>query len=683
VLSEREFPSGDRSFRLARETLRVLQVCKVRQFFRSFRVMSATSSSSFRVVLSCLLAPACAFGADASGTDELERIVVSANRIEQPLSRVGNSVTLIDAEQVRASQKQIVSDLLATTPGVTVSRNGGLGGSTQLRIRGAESDQTVVLIDGVKLNDPSSAGGGFNFANLLTGDYMRIEVLRGPQSTLWGSQAIGGVVNIVTAVPEGPLMAEYSAEAGERGSATVQARTEAGGDRFAWRVAGKYLTTDGISALDDDRGGRERDGYRNVGANVRGIFRINEAVSAELRTTYSRGRVEFDGFPAPAFALADTREYGTTEELVSYAGVNATTFGGKLQNRIGFAYTDTDRENIDPDSSVPTTFDATGRNERWEYQGTVTLSDALGGVFGLESERSELETRSPSVFDPNPVPLVNDARLDSVYAQLSFSPIEVVTLTAGLRYDDHDTFGSESTGGAALAWSATPTTVVRASYGEGFKAPTLFQLFSEFGNESLRPERSDAWDAGIEQHLLNDALLLSATYFSRKTDEMIDFVSCPAAEPRCTTRPFGFYDNVAKTDADGIELGLAARIGERLQVNANYTDMDTTNLAPGSNFGRELPRRPGQTLNGEVTYAWAFGLTTTVAVTHAGRSFDNASNSVVVDGYTVVDLRAAFALRDELELFGRIENAFDEEYETISRYGTPGRGVFVGVRQSF
>jgi vitamin B12 transporter len=646
--------------------------------------MSASSSSSFPVVLTCLLAPACAFGADASGSDELERVIVSANRIEQPLSRIGDSVTLIDAEQVRASQKLTVSDLLATTPGVTVSRNGGLGGSTQLRIRGAEHDQTVVLIDGVKLNDPSSVGGGFNFAHLLTGDYMRIEVLRGPQSTLWGSQAIGGVVNVVTTVPEGPLLASYAAEGGERGSATVQARAEAGGERFSWRVAGRYLTTDGISALNDDRGGREKDGYRNTGANVRGLWRINEAVSAELRTTYSHGRVEFDGFPPPTFALADTRDYGTTDELVAYAGVNATTFGGKLQNRIGFAFTDTDRENIDPDSSVPTTFDATGRNERWEYQGTLTLNDAVSGVFGLESERSELETRSPSEFDPNPTPLANHAQLDSIYAQVSASPIDALTLTAGMRYDDHDTFGDESTGRAAVAWNATATTIVRASYGEGFKAPTLFQLFSEFGNEDLDAERADAWDVGIEQHLLSDALALSATYFGRNTRNMIDFVSCfPSTDPRCATRPFGFYDNVAKTDAEGVELGLTARIGERLRVDANYTDMDVTNRTPGENFGRELPRRPGHTLNGEITYAWPIGLATSVAVTHSGRSFDNASNSVELDGYTVVDLRAAFALRDNLEVYGRLENAFDEEYETIARYGNAGRGLFVGVRQSF
>ena len=155
-------------------------------------------------------------------------------------------------------------------------------------------------------------------------------------------------------------------------------------------------------------------------------------------------------FRRPTFELADTREYGDTEELVSYAGVNATAFGGKLQNRIGFAFTDTDRENIDPDSPVPTTFDATGRNERWEYQGTLTLNDAISGVFGLESERSELEHALADRVRSEPdAACAIDAQLDSVYAQVSVSPIDALTLTAGMRYDDHDTFGNESTGRAA------------------------------------------------------------------------------------------------------------------------------------------------------------------------------------------------------------------------------------------
>jgi vitamin B12 transporter len=633
-----------------------------------------------------LLAPiGVCFAAESAPGAGLERVVVTANRIEQPLSKTGNSITVLDAEEIRASQKLIASDLLARTPGVTFSRNGGVGGTTALRIRGAEADQTVVLLDGVKLNDPSSTGGGFNFANLLLSDLMRIEVLRGPQSTLWGSQAIGGVVNIVTPVPDGPLSGALTAEGGARGSATVQARAEAGDDRFAWRLAGKYLTTDGISAFDEDLGGSERDSYRNTGLTARGIVRLTDSVSAELRSTWSKGRTQFDGFRPPLFALADTNEYGDTEEIVTYAGIDAAAFGGRSQNRFGFAFTDTDRQNFDPDLSVPLTFDASGRNERWEYHGTFSINERNDAVFGLESERSELQTASPDEFNPNPVPLSRGARSDSAYAQLSTSPLDTLTFTVGLRYDDHETFGGETTGRAAVAWAAAETTTLRASYGEGFKAPTLFQLFSEFGNESLEPERAEAWDVGVEQRLFDRALVASATYFSGRTDNMIDFVSCfGSSDPRCPARPFGFYDNVQKTRVDGFELSLSAHLSERVAVTANYTNMDAENDVAGSaNLGRELARRPGEVFNADVSYSWAFGLTTTIAIQHSGRSFDDPANRIALDSYTVVDLLASLDIRDNLELFARLENAFDEDYATTARYGAIGRGAFVGLRQAF
>ena len=159
-----------------------------------------------------------------------------------------------------------------------------------------------------------------------------------------------------------------------------------------------------------------------------------------------------------------------------------------MQNRIGFAYTDTDRENFDPDSAVPLTFDAIGRNKRWEYQGSFEISGSSNAVFGLESERSELSTASPSTFDPTPTPLARDVRIDSAYGQLQFAPVTAVSVTAGARYDDHETFGGNTTNHAAVAWSVAPATVLRASYGEGFKAPTLYQLFSQYGNASLEPE---------------------------------------------------------------------------------------------------------------------------------------------------------------------------------------------------
>lgn len=635
--------------------------------------------------ISLLLHPALpALAADADD-DALEAVIVTANRIEQHASHVGDSVTVISAKEQRRSQKTAVSDLLAMTPGVTVSRNGGLGGSTSLRIRGAETEQTVVLIDGVKLNDPSSIGNGYNFGNLIANEYSQIEVLRGAQSTLWGSQAIGGVINIVTPVPQGPLSASMSAEGGSHESALLRAHAQAGGDRFAWRVAGDYLTSDSVSAFDRDLGGRERDGYRHVGFNARGIFHITDNASAEVRSMWSDGRSEIDGYLPPRFTLGDTPEYAVTEELVSYAGLNLSAFDGRLANRIGFAYTGTDRENTDPSSLVPTTFDATGRNRRWEYQGTLRVTQRLTGIIGLESERSELTSLSPSVFEPNPAAVAGQVRIDSAYAQIAATAVDALSLSAGVRYDDHDTFGSHTTGRASLAWSVAPSIILRASYGEGFKAPTLYQLYSLYGNLSLDAEQAESWDAGIEQHLFEDRLVVSATYFNRDTTDMIDFVSCfGETTPQCLARPDGYYENAQETEAKGVEIALAAQLTERLALSANYTSMDAEYTARGAaNFGNSLARRPNETANAQLSYDWPVGLTTAIAVQHAGRSFDLPSNTYVIDGYTLVDLRASYAVSDSLEVFGRIENAFDEDYETVRLYGTPGRTFYGGIRQSF
>jgi vitamin B12 transporter len=191
-------------------------------------------------------------------------------------------------------------------------------------------------------------------------------------------------------------------------------------------------------------------------------------VTAELRSTYSHGRTEFDGFPAPAFDLADTREYAVTDELVAYAGINASTFDGKLQNRVGFAYTDTDRENTDPDSSVPTTFDATGRNERWEYQGTLTLTDQLGGVFGVESERSELNTRSPSVFGSRIRRRWCTTRDSTASTRNCRSRRSMRwTLTGGCVTTITTRSAAKPRAAIARVGSNATMTLVRASYGQG------------------------------------------------------------------------------------------------------------------------------------------------------------------------------------------------------------------------
>ncbi len=613
-------------------------------------------------------------------------VVVTATGIEEPTSRVGDSITVLQPDDIRASQLVVASDLLSRTPGVAVSRNGGVGGTTALRIRGAESDQTVVLFDGVKLNDPSSTGSGYDFANLLLDDEARIEVLRGPQSVRWGSQAIGGVVNIITPAPTGPLSTMLRAELGELDTGFVRGRIESGGERLAWRLGANYYTTKGVSAFDEDLGGREADGYRNVGADFSATYRVTDSVSAEIRARYSDADDDFDGFPPPSYEFADTSEHGQTQELVSYAALKLAPDGSRWTHQLGFAYTDTDRENFNPDQEVTTaTFRANGHNKRVEYLGTYEINPAYRLSFGAQSERSDFTAAAPSSFDPHPATIGDEVTLNSLFAQLQATPLEPLSLTLGARYDDHDTFGTSTTVRGALAWSVTHSTLLRASYGEGFKAPSLYQLFSEYGNTSLRPEESNGWDAGVEQHLANDKVVLSATYFERDTDDMIDFFSCfGSADPRCGAQPFGFYENIARTRARGVELTFKAELLDNLHLNANYTALDAENAAHDSpNFGLDLPRRADYTFYADLAFTWPAALTSSVAVQRIGPGFDDPYNTIALDAYTLVDLRMNYDVSKRLSVYARVENLFDEDYSTTAHYGSVGRAAYGGIRLNF
>lgn len=642
-----------------------------------------------RLFATISLAAVCAASQAAAATapTDLGELVVTATRSPQAAERIGQSITVLDAQEIRASQSVAISDLLALTPGVSFSRNGGVGGATSLRIRGAETDQTLVVIDGVKVNDPSQAGGGYNFANLLAGDIARIEVLRGAQSTLWGSQAIGGVVNILTAEPKAPFEASLQAEAGAMETTYVRAAAGGAGERLAWRLAAGRFETDGVSTY---RLGTEADGYENTGLSGRAELKLTEAASLDLRAVWSKGRNAFDGFPPPTYAFGDTREYGEVEDLVAYAALNFDLFGGALRNRIAYGYTRTDRSNFDPDQAVtPVTFDALGENRRWEYQGVWAIREGWSATFGLESEQAEMRSASPSSFAPNPTPIRGEAGLQGLYAQVQGEVLEGLTLTAGLRRDEHDTFGGQTLGQFAAAWSLNEgATVLRASFGQGFKAPTLYQLYSEFGNLALAPEAADGWDAGIEQRFFDNRLVVSATWFQRETENQIDFLSCSAttADPLCVrngVRRTGVYDNIARTEARGLELDGKALLGP-LTLEANYTWTDTENVSPGSaNHGKALTRRPKHQANIQATYQWASGATFGGVIRHVDDAFDNAANTYVLQGRTLVDLRASYPATDRLELFGRVENLLDEAYETTRNYGVTGRAAYAGIRARF
>jgi vitamin B12 transporter len=608
-------------------------------------------------------------------TPKVEEVVVSANRSPLAVTKVGNSISVLTYNEIKSRQVVVVSDVLAQLPGVNFSRNGGVGGTTSFRIRGAETDQTAVVIDGVKLNDPSSPGGGYNFANLVIGDIERVEVLRGAQSTLWGSQAIGGVVNIITAIPEAPLEGSAEVEGGSYGTGYARAGVGGKDGRFTWRAAGGYYTTDGISTFAN---GPERDGYHNAGASARLRVEITDNVSADLRGIYSYGRVELDGFPPPSFSFGDTGEYTTTKELIGYAGLNFDVWNGRLRNRIAFGYTDNDRDSYDPDGFSPITFQSRGKNKRWEYQGTLSIAEGWNAVFGAENEKSSIATADP--FSP---PLDAAVNIASGYLQINGEVTKGLTLTGGVRHDSHDTFGHHTLGQAALAWSLNDgDTVLRASFGQGFKAPTLYQLYSDFGNTSLKPEEADSWDAGITQKLFNGQLVVSATGFTRTAVNLISFSNCPGPAA-CRAGQFGVYENTSRARSRGVELEGTLTI-DNFKLEANYTYTDARNTSAGDpDKGKELARRPSSVANVIATYVWPRGIATGIGVSYSGSAYDDAANTFLLPDYALVDLRISVPVMRNIEIYGRIENLFDAAHVTTRTYGSLGRAAYAGVRTHF
>lgn len=645
-----------------------------------------------RVSLSALsLISSPAWAEDASSAEAADAgngdIVVSATRLAVTADEVPAALTVIDKGAIDASQAITVSDLLVRTPGVTFTRNGGYGTSTGIRIRGADSDQTVIVLDGVKMNDPSSTGGGYNFANLTIGDTTRIEILRGPQSILWGSQAIGGVVNVATALPDRPLQANFDVEAGSR--ETVSARAAIGGNTgpVRWRLSGFSFTTDGITALAPRLGATERDGFRNRGGNGRVDVDLGGGASIDLRGYYSTGRVEIDA------TTGDSPAVQRNEERFGYAGLIVPLFGDRLTNRFAYSRTRTDRDGFDPRRARPLNLDSSGWSERLEYQGTAKIAEGWQATFGIERENTRFRnfaTIPANPASPIPAPIEADARLDSLYAQISARVFPALTLNGGIRHDDHDRFGGNTVlGGGAVLSLFDDATLLRANYGEGFKAPTLYQLGSQYGNAALRPEESTGWEAGVEQRLFGRAVTLSATYYERQAENLIVFYNCSGPPsglcfvPGSTTvGRLGYYDNVTKTDTRGLEFGAAVDLGG-FHLDANYSWIDAENRSPGATLGKKLRRLPRRTANADLSYRFGFGLTLGGAVRWSGKAFENEANTILLDDYTLVDLRASFKTSDRFEIYGRVENLFDEYYETARNYNSLGRSVHAGIRGRF
>ena len=642
--------------------------------------MSVFRVSFLSLPLLFVCAPGAAHAAAAAAERPDDELVVTAFRTPVEWDKVASSVTVLDQQAIEQAQPLAVTDILIRTPGISMTRNGGYGTTTSIRIRGADAGQSVMVIDGMRISDPSSTAGGYGFSNLFADDIARIEILRGPQSILWGSDAIGGVVNVQTARATKALEGSFSFEGGSRD--TINARAAVGGtsDLIDWRVSGSTFSTDGISARSS---GTEDDGYRRRAASGTATVRLSSEISVDLRGYWAKGRNDFDGF------AGDTPEYGATEEWTLYAGLNAVLLDGRFTNRLAILQSETDRENFNPARAIrPMNFDAHGRVRRYEYQGTLKPSDMVQIVFGAERDEQRMTTASPN--DSAAPYVLTPYRTDtnSLYGEIRLTPIAGVTLNGGVRRDHNSRFGNNTVFSGGAVWSLHEgNTVLRASYDEGFKAPSLYQLFSDYGSAGLRPEKAKGWEVGFEQ-AMGKIARLSATWFERDTDNLIDFSYCPSDVPsNCyipgtTVERFGYYANVKKSHAKGIELSGSLE-WRGLFANTNYSWIKAEDRTIGSTYGRQLQRVPRHMANGELGYRFPFNLKASVAVRYSGETYDRATGAFKLDDYWLTDLRADWQVLPGLALYGRVENLSDKHYETASGYGSLGRSFYAGIRSRF
>jgi vitamin B12 transporter len=615
-----------------------------------------------------------------------DTMTVTATRFAIPYAETGQSLTVLDAARLETLQLPLLSDILALTPSVSVSRNGGAGGFTAVRIRGAEGEQTVVVVDGVRLADVASPGGGYDFAGLLNLNLQSVEVLRGPQSLAWGSQAIGGVVAVTTALPTRDLELAGRAEGGARGEALVAARASGTNGRLAWSFGGNFARTDGISAAAESRGASERDDWASWGLSGRAVLTLGVGFSLDFRGRTQQSDFGIDGFPPPSFALADTDERSDSGEVSGAAILRWQSADGRLDQRLIYDAAQVRRRTYLPGATPEDSFRSSGTVQRLSWLGRFGLSDALALDAGAEQQWFSLSVSYPSGLDPDPEPARDSTSITSLFAALQATPMAGLAFGGGVRLDHQDPWGNVVTGSANVSFAPNDGPVrLKASFGQGFKAPTLFQLGSDFGNPDLAPERATGYDAGVEARLLEGRLVAGATWFQRWTKDQIDFVSCFANPlPACANRPFGTYDNIRRAQAEGVELELSLTPIDSLNMGFQYSWLSAENRSEGTAaFGNALPRRPGDDLAMTIDWVAPAGFSLGATVQVVGNSFDDALNLRRIPGYATLDLRGAVPIAKRFEAYWRVTNVTNAIYETASFYGQPGRGFAVGIRAAY
>ena len=610
-----------------------------------------------------------------------ENILVTASRSPLTTSDIGSSATIITREEIERRQARYVTDILRSVPGIAVSHSGAIGSQTQVRMRGAEANHVLVLIDGVRANDPAS-GDEFRWELLSTSNVERIEIVRGPQSSLWGSDALAGVVHIITRSGGNQPKFGVFVESGSHNTLNGGFHAGAGGESWWLGFGLESLDTDGTNV---SRSGDEQDGADMTTASLSGQYRPSSNLSLDVGLRAVDAHSEFDpvdffvtGLPVDGNVATDS------QQTSAHAGALLTTFAGRVLHHLNANYFDANNKNlVDGDRDSVTTSERT----TLAYQSDVQIGENLLSL-ALEHERTRFEQRGEIGFgDPNQRQKMT---VDSVIADYQGKSVDRLTWLLSGRYDNNSDFDNALTGRLSLVYEINDATRLRSNIGTGQKSPTFTERFGYypgqfFGNPDLKPEKSTSFEIGFERSLLDDALEMQVTVFKQNLeDEINGFVFDP------DTFLFTADNMDGDSSRKGVEFSAMINATEGLAFAVSYTFTDASESPEDGSNVTEL-RRPEHVGSVSANYHFLDERADITLVADYGGSrsdifyppFPEPSEIKSLDSYWLLDLTANYGIMSNTNIYVRATNLLDEDYEQVYGYRTAGRAAYLGFRVDF
>ena len=580
--------------------------------------------------------------------NEVKEIIVKGARIDTSEDNFGSSIFILDSEEIRLRGFRSAIDAISSSPGVTAKKNGSFGGVGSVRIRGASSSQTLVLIDGIPVNDASSPGGGYNFEYLDTSNIDRIEVLRGSQSTLWGSDAIGGVVNIYTKSADKNSINLLS-EIGSFGLRKINSELGIASNSSKFLFLVDDTSLDGISKADKKDGNVEKDGFETNSYSLKGDIDLNN-IQIKGLLSYIKSDVEYDSFGFVT-GVQDGDERSITEEFIGNLTIKFNLFDDKLVNTFSVNQSDISRDYFTNDNL---TFGADGERKLYRYQGNTGFGEFNKIAFGLEREESSVNADKLSI--------------DSYFFLYQFQPIKDLVISTGIRNDDNKGFNSKTTRKISVSYRVFDNLSIKTSWGEGFKVPTIFQTTffccgAESANNNIRPEESTSYDLGFD-FSLKDKFSFSLVYFKKDINNQINF-----------SFGLGGYENIDFVESDGFEISVNSQISEEINLYLNYSYIDSID-----GRGQRLINIPKDSGELALTYNSSFNLSGSLTIKYNGSEISTYGN---LDSWSRADINLFYKLNNFSEVYFRVENLLDKNYQQVFGYGTPDRSGLVGVKVNF